>query len=71
MLQQVQKNAVRIVTGVAFYLFGFFVVANALDLADHEIVIGLLAGFIGGLTTLVAVVRQERTPHYCSSPSAS
>ena len=27
--------------GVAFYLFGFFVTANALDLADREIVIGL------------------------------
>jgi len=38
MLQQVQNHAARIVMGVAFYLFGFFVVANALDLADREIV---------------------------------
>jgi hypothetical protein len=71
MLQQVQNHAVRIVIGVAFYLFGFFVVANALDLADREIVVGLVAGFIGGLTMLVAVMRQERAHNYCSSPSVS
>ena len=37
MLQRVQHHAVRIVIGVAFYLFGFFVVANALNLTDSEI----------------------------------
>jgi hypothetical protein len=71
MLQQLQNHAVRIVMGVAFYLFGFFVVANTLDLDDREIVVGLIAGFIGGLTMLIAVIRQERALHYCSSPSAS
>ena len=71
MLQRVQHHAVRIVIGVAFYLFGFFVVANALDLTDGEIVIGLAAGLIGGLTMLAAVLRQERAVAYCSSPSAS
>jgi hypothetical protein len=70
MLQQLQHHAVRIVLGVAFYLFGFFVVANALDLGDSEIFVGLLAGFIGGTTMLVAVLRQEALP-YCSDPSAS
>jgi hypothetical protein len=71
MLQQLQNHAVRIVMGVAFYLFGFFVVANALDLDDREIVVGLVAGFIGGVTMLVAVIMQERAVRYCSSPSAS
>jgi hypothetical protein len=56
---------------VAFYLFGFFVVANALDLADREIAVGLFAGFIGGVTMLIAVMRQARAVPYCSSPSAS
>jgi hypothetical protein len=70
MLHQLQNHAVRIVMGVAFYLFGFFVVANALDLADREIVIGLFAGFIGGCTMLVAVLRQQRAKTYCSAPSA-
>ena len=71
MLQQLQSHAVRIVMGVAFYLFGLFVVANALDLDDREIAVGLFAGFIGGVTMLIAVMRQERAVPYCSSPSAS
>jgi hypothetical protein len=70
MVQQLQHHAVRIVMGVAFYLFGFFVVANALDLGDSEIFVGLVAGFISGITMLIAVLRQERTVVYCSSPSA-
>jgi hypothetical protein len=73
MLQQVQSHAARIVMGVAFYLYGFFVVANALDLADREIVIGLIAGMIGGVTMLLAVMIQERgrPVRYSTSPSAS
>jgi hypothetical protein len=71
MLQQSQNHAVRIVMGVAFYLFGFFVVANALDLDDREIAVGLIAGSIGGVTMLIAVIRQERAVHYCSDPTAS
>jgi hypothetical protein len=71
MLQRVQNHAVRIVMGVAFYLFGFFVVANALELADLEIMFGLVAGLIGGLTMLVVGMRQERALDFCSSSSAS
>jgi hypothetical protein len=72
MLQLLQRHAVRIVMGVAFYLFGFFVVANALDLDDRDIVIGLIAGLVGGLTMLLAVLMQERTRPlaYSTSPSA-
>ena len=71
MLAQLQNHGVRIVMGVAFYLFGFFVVANALALDDRQIVVGLVAGFIGGITMLIAAIRQERAVHYCASPSAS
>jgi hypothetical protein len=73
MLQQLQRYATRIVMGVAFYLFGFFVVANALDLGDREIVIGLVAGLIGGVTMLLAVMIQERgrPVAYSTSPSVS
>jgi fluoride ion exporter CrcB/FEX len=71
MLQQLQSHAVRIVTGVAFFLFGFFVVANALDLQDREIVVGLIAGVVGGLTMLVAVMREERKAGHFASPTAS
>ena len=71
MLQRLQSHAVRIVMGVAFYLFGFFVVANALDLADREIVIGLAAGVIGGVTMLAAFMRREQGSDFCSRPSVS
>jgi hypothetical protein len=71
MLQQLQSHCVRIVTGVAFFLFGFFVMANALGLSDREIVVGLIAGLIGGVTMLVAVMRQERKAVYSASPTAS
>jgi len=70
MLQQLQSHAVRIVTGVAFFLFGFFVVANALDLQDREIVVGLIAGLVGGLTMLAAVMREERKHGHFVNPTA-
>jgi fluoride ion exporter CrcB/FEX len=69
MLRQLESHAVRIVTGVAFFLFGFFVVANALDLADREIVVGLIAGFVGGVTMLVAVMRDERRQGHFVNPT--
>jgi hypothetical protein len=61
MLQQIQGHSVRIVIGVAFFLLGFFITANTLALSDREIAVGLLAGLIGGLTMLVAVMWQERS----------
>jgi hypothetical protein len=61
MLQQIHSHSVRILIGVAFFLFGLFVTANALVLPDREIAVGLVAGLIGGVTTLIAVIRQERS----------
>jgi hypothetical protein len=46
---------------VPFFLFGFFVTANLLDLSLHEIAVGLFAGVVGGLTMLVAVLHREHT----------
>ena len=60
MLAQIQNHSVRIVVGGRFFLFGFFITANALALADRDIVVGLLAGLVGGLTMLLAVMWQER-----------
>jgi hypothetical protein len=48
--------AIPIVIAITFYVFGFFVIANLLVLTGREIVIGLIAGTVGGVTTLVAVV---------------
>ena len=45
----------------------------AASTADREIVIGLIAGLIGGVTMLLAVMMQERgrPVRYSTSPSAS
>jgi hypothetical protein len=70
-VQQLQSHSVRIVTGVAFFLFGFFVTANILDLQDREIVVGLLAGLVGGLVMLITVLRQERRLGCLAQPTLS
>jgi hypothetical protein len=60
MLAHIKKNTVPITIGVSFFLFGFFVMANVLNLSDREIIIGLIAGAVGGMTTLVSMLWQER-----------
>jgi hypothetical protein len=55
-LRRLRGLGVSIGITVAFYVFGFFVIANLLALTGREIVIGLIAGAVGGITTLVAVV---------------
>jgi hypothetical protein len=70
LIQQLQSHAVRIVTGVAFFLFGFFITASALSLSDREIVVGLIAGLVGGITMLACVMREERRAGYASGIAA-
>jgi uncharacterized membrane protein len=60
MLARIRKHTVPITIGVSFFVFGFFITANVLNLSEREIVIGLIAGGIGGVTTLVAMLWQER-----------
>ncbi|MGH6769962.1 MAG: hypothetical protein ACRECO_13180 [Xanthobacteraceae bacterium] len=60
MLAHVKKNTVPITIGVSFFVFGFFVTANVLNLSEREVVIGLIAGAVGGTTTLVSMLWQER-----------
>jgi hypothetical protein len=60
MLEHVKRHTVAITIGVSFFVFGFFIMANVLKLTDREIVIGLIAGSIGGITILVAMLSQER-----------
>ena len=69
MLRQLKNHSARIVIGASFFIFGFFVAARALDLTERDIVVGLLAGAIGGITMLVAVIREERS--HSHSPLAS
>ena len=60
MLARLKKHTVPITIGVSFFVFGFFITANVLNLSEREILIGLIAGGIGGFTTLVAMLWQER-----------
>jgi hypothetical protein len=60
MLEHIKNHTVPITIGVSFFVFGFFVMANVLKLTDREIVIGLIAGAVGGLTILIAMLSQER-----------
>ena len=71
MIHELRKLTIPILIAVSFFLFGFFVTANALDLSLREIVVGLIAGAVGGITTLAAVLHQARTRPALPSPAAS
>ncbi len=60
MLARIKRHTVPITIGVSFFVLGFFITANVLNLTEREIVIGLIAGGVGGITTLVAVLWEER-----------
>ena len=60
MLDHIRKNRVTITIGVAFYVFGFFIVANLLGLTERDVLVGLLSGSVCGLTMLVASLVQAR-----------
>jgi hypothetical protein len=60
MLSYVKKQTVTITIGVSFFLCGFFTVANLLHLSDRDVLVGLVAGAIGGITILVVSSTQER-----------
>ena len=60
MFANLKNSTVPITIGVSFYIFGFFVMSTALSLSEREIVIGLIAGGVGGITTLVAMLWPER-----------
>jgi hypothetical protein len=58
------------IIAISFFIFGFFVTANALDLALREIVIGLIAGAVGGATMLVAQLHEAHAAQPRASASA-
>jgi hypothetical protein len=59
MFDHLTKHTVTITIGVAFYVFGFFVVANILHLSERDVVVGLISGAVAGVTMLVASMVQE------------
>jgi hypothetical protein len=62
MMSYFGRHTVTITIGVSFFVFGFFIVANILQLSERDVVVGLISGAVGGLTMLaVAVVQEHRS----------
>jgi hypothetical protein len=70
MLSYVKKQTVTITIGVAFFVFGFFIVANLLHLSEREVLIGLISGGVGGITMLSVSRLQERRSASVSARTA-
>jgi len=60
MMSYVRKHTVTITIGVSFFVFGFFIVANILNLSERDVLVGLISGGVGGITMLVVALLQER-----------
>jgi hypothetical protein len=60
MLGYVKTHTVPITIGVSFFVFGFFIVANILQLSERDIVVGLISGCVGGVTMLTVALVQSR-----------
>ena len=61
MIKDLPNLAVPGIIAVSFFLFGFFTTADLLGLSLREIMVGLMAGTVGGVTTLAAVLHQWHT----------
>jgi hypothetical protein len=59
MPQSLRHLTVPILNSSTFFIAGFFIAAELFGLSPREIAIGLVAGLICGVTTLVATVRPE------------
>ena len=70
MLDYVKQQTVTITIGVSFFVFGFFIVANLLQLSEREVQIGLISGAIGGVTMLAVSRAEERRAQPASTRTA-
>jgi hypothetical protein len=66
MLSYVKQHTVTITIGVSFFVFGFFIVANLLQLSGREVLVGLFSGAVGGATMLAVSLVQERRSNAAS-----
>jgi hypothetical protein len=60
MLQQLNRLALPTAISIASFEAVFFVVGSFCDLTEREVVLGVLAGGVGGLSVLVAVLWQSK-----------
>jgi hypothetical protein len=68
MMSYLKQHTVTITIGISFYVFGFFIAANILNLSERDVIVGLISGAVGGITMLTVALFQERrsrsvTPH--------
>lgn len=59
MLQQLNRLTLPTAISIASFEAVFFVGGRIFDLTDREVVLGVLAGAVGGLSVLVAVLWQS------------
>ncbi len=59
MLQQLNRLTLPAAISIASFDATFFVAAQIFGLTDREVFLGVLAGAIGGLSVLVAVLWQS------------
>jgi uncharacterized YccA/Bax inhibitor family protein len=70
MLDYVRKQTVTITIGVSFFVLGFFISANLLNLSERDVLVGLISGAIGGLTMLAVSRLEERKAETTSARMA-
>jgi hypothetical protein len=59
MLQQLNSLALPTAISIASFDATFFIAAQIFGLTDREVLLGVIAGAVGGLTVLVAVLWQS------------
>jgi hypothetical protein len=59
MLQQLNSLALPTAISIASFDATFFIAAQIFDLTEREVLLGVVAGAVGGLTVLVAVLWQS------------
>ncbi len=59
MLQQLNSLALPTAISIASFDATFFIAAQIFDLTEREVLLGVIAGAVGGLTVLVAVLWQS------------
>ena len=58
MTHDLQDLIVPSIISILFFVFGFFVTADLLDLSVREMMVGVFAGVVCGVTVLCAVLHQ-------------
>ena len=58
MLRQLHRHTIPTAISIAFFEATFFIIARVLAFSGREIVLGVIAGAIGGICVLVAVLWQ-------------